>query len=192
MTSNEFEKLLRLLDADRERAGEKYEDFRRRLVRFFAWNDCYPEEDLADIVFDRVAHKPDAYRVNNIDGFIWGVANNVKREFYKRRHPLNIEDLPPDQAPQTGHLELLMIDEAERRRQRHCLQECIQKLVDSDRDLFLEYEYYAQTSRKVEIMAESLNLTPGALRVKAHRIKRRVEVCVMDCLHGPRKTQVTQ
>lgn len=37
LTANAFTKLLNRLDADRERAGEEYEDLRLTLVRFFEW-----------------------------------------------------------------------------------------------------------------------------------------------------------
>src|SRR5436190_23148632 len=81
--SEGFERLLQHLDGNRERAGEKYEDIRRKLVRFFAWNDCFPEEDLADMTFDRVTSKLASGRIHNIVAFIWGVAKNIKREFHK-------------------------------------------------------------------------------------------------------------
>jgi hypothetical protein len=40
LTAEAFEKLIDCLDADRENAGEKYEDLRRALVRYIASN--YP------------------------------------------------------------------------------------------------------------------------------------------------------
>ena len=53
LQSEQFEKLLQHFDEDRERAGDKYEDIRRKLMRYFAWNDCFPEEELADRTFDQ-------------------------------------------------------------------------------------------------------------------------------------------
>jgi DNA-directed RNA polymerase specialized sigma24 family protein len=191
LTNDGFERLIRLLDDDRECAGEKYEDIRRQMVRYFAMNDCFPEEDLADKVFDRVVQRLETCQVDNIRGFIFGVAKNVKRECYRRPRTVNIDDLPPGQSPRTEHAELKIIGEAEQQRLEQCLEKCIQKLSVSDRDLFLEYEYYAQVTRKVERLAERLNLTLGALRTKAHRIKHRVELCVRECFHGPRPAKVT-
>ena len=40
MTPEEFEALLAQLDPDRERAGERYETIRRKLVRLFEWRGC--------------------------------------------------------------------------------------------------------------------------------------------------------
>lgn len=179
-----FERLLRHLDENREQAGEKYEEIRRKLARYFAWNDCFPEEDYADMTFDRVAAKLVIERIHNIVAFIWAVAKNIKRECHKRSRPISIEDLPPDKVPQTGHPEPIILESTEGERRRHCLQTCIQKLSESERELFLEYEYYAAKARKMDILAARLALTVSALRTRAHRIRRRIEVCTLRCLQG--------
>ena len=45
LTADIFAKLLARLDPDRERAGERYEDLRRTLTRFFEWRNApFPEE----------------------------------------------------------------------------------------------------------------------------------------------------
>jgi len=183
-SSEQFERLLRHLDDDRERAGEKYEDIRRKLARFFAWNDCFPEEDFADLTFDRVASRLATKHIHNIVAFIWGVAKNIKRECHKRPQPINLEDLPADKIPQTGHPEPMIIENTEEQRRQQCLQTCIQKLSDSERELFLEYEYYAAKGKKMNGLAARMGLTVGALRTRAHRIRRRVEVCTLRCLQG--------
>jgi DNA-directed RNA polymerase specialized sigma24 family protein len=187
LTSEDFDKLLGILDADRECAGEKYEDFRRKLARYFMWNDCFPAEDLTDTVFDRVALRLRNCQVRDIGGFIFGVARNVKREFHKRPPTVSIEELPVCGQLQSEHLELRIIDDAEKCRRRACLRQCVMGLRVKDRELFLEYEYYGQRTLEIDMMAQRLNLTIGALRTKAHRIKRRVEACVLECFHHPRK-----
>lgn len=184
MLSDEFERLLFQLDDDRERAGEKYEDIRRRLVRFFTWNDCFPEEDLADMTFDRVASKLPSESIHSIEAFIWGVAKNVRREFYKRPQPMNIDELPPDRAPRTKSPEAIVIEFTEEQRLQRCLQECIQKLSDPERELFIEYEHYAAKAQKMESLAAQLELTVSALRTRAHRIRHRVEACTSKCVKG--------
>ena len=40
LTAEGFEALLAMLHPDRETAGERYEDIRRRLVRLFEWRGC--------------------------------------------------------------------------------------------------------------------------------------------------------
>ena len=45
LTEQTLAKLLDVLDADRDLAGERYEDLRRTLVRFFEWRGApFPEE----------------------------------------------------------------------------------------------------------------------------------------------------
>ena len=54
-----FQRLLARLDADPARAGERYEDLRRTLVRFFEWRGAPFPDDHADETFDRVARRLD-------------------------------------------------------------------------------------------------------------------------------------
>ena len=49
-----FEQLLSVLDADRDRAGERYEVIRRKLLKFFEWRGCQRPDELADQTIDRV------------------------------------------------------------------------------------------------------------------------------------------
>jgi DNA-directed RNA polymerase specialized sigma24 family protein len=178
---SQFESLLRRLDADRDHAGQKYEDLRRRLIRFFGWNDCFPEEDLADETFDRVALKVASEEIHDILRFTWGVARNVAREFHKRIPTVDIGDLPPHKSPHTGNTELMIINAAVRRRRLQCLHQCMQGLSAGERELFLEYEYYTDRPQNTAKLAARLELTVGALQTKAHRIKHRVEMCARKC-----------
>src|SRR5919198_4623480 len=55
LTQEAFDYLLAWLDADRERAGEKYERIRRRLIMIFPCRRCPDAEELADETINRVA-----------------------------------------------------------------------------------------------------------------------------------------
>ena len=123
-------------------------------------------------------------RIHDIVAFTWGVAKNIKREFYKRQPPINIEDLPSDKIPHTGHPEVAIIENTEEQRRQHCLQACIQKLTSFDRELFLQYEYYAARAERMHDLAARLKITKAALRTRAHRIRHRIEVCTTRCLEG--------
>jgi DNA-directed RNA polymerase specialized sigma24 family protein len=181
LTAALFEGLLRRFDPDRERAGEKYENLRTRLIKFFLWNECFPEEDLADETLDRVARKIALVEVHDVGAFLWGVAKNVAREA-ARRPPMNVlDDLPLSRQPHTGHAELPIIDRAENERRLECLHQCIQKLPASDRELFLEYEYFRGKGEKTQALASRLELTISALQSKAHRLKNKVEKCTLRC-----------
>src|SRR5262245_29074518 len=52
-----FERLLYWLGPDPHSAGRKYESIRARLIVMFRARRCVFAEDLADITFERVAHK---------------------------------------------------------------------------------------------------------------------------------------
>ena len=57
LNSRTFAQLLDCLDADRERAGEKYEALRRTLIRFFVWRGAPFPEEHTDETFNRLARK---------------------------------------------------------------------------------------------------------------------------------------
>src|SRR5579863_7710552 len=80
----QLESLLRLFDQDRDWAGEKYELLRRKLIKFFEWNSCFPSEDLADETFNRLGQKIGKEEIRDVVGFAWGIAKNVRREARKK------------------------------------------------------------------------------------------------------------
>lgn len=179
--SAEFEGLLQRLDPDRECAGEKYEDVRRKLLRFFRWNDCFPGEDLADQTFDRVSRKLGSEQIDDVVSFLWGVAKNIVREFHKRPATINLEALPLDQEPHTGHAELWIIERRVRQRRLQCLRKCVQQMTEHNRELFLSYEYYSCKGSNTLELAQRLGLSVSALQTKAHRLKHKLERCTRKC-----------
>src|SRR3989442_16018156 len=75
LTADAFTKLLDRLGADRQRAGEKYEDLRRTLIRFFEWRGAPFPEEHADESFNRVARKlGEGLEIKNIGGYCYQVA----------------------------------------------------------------------------------------------------------------------
>src|SRR5690242_15807691 len=93
LTAEAFSKFLARLDADRERAGEKYEDLRRTLIKFFEWRGAPFPGEQADETFNRVARKLDeGVEVKNFGGYCYEVARRVCLEVRKgndsRRDPL--------------------------------------------------------------------------------------------------------
>src|ERR1700712_2383587 len=87
MTPAEFEALLGQLDTDRERAGERYETIRRKLVRLFEWRGCVMPEDLADETMNRVARRlGEGVELRSSDpyGYFCGVAHLVFKESLRR------------------------------------------------------------------------------------------------------------
>src|SRR5436305_9402910 len=94
LTGEAFSKLLARLDADRERAGEKYEDLRHTLIKFFEWRGAPSPEDHADETLNRIARKLDeGVEIKSVGGYCREVARLVLLEVWKgsdrRREPLD-------------------------------------------------------------------------------------------------------
>jgi hypothetical protein len=78
-----FEKLLAWLDADRNRAGERYESLRKKLILFFKRRNI-PAEEYADKVFDRIADMLEKGKViptENREHYCLSVAVYLAKEF---------------------------------------------------------------------------------------------------------------
>ena len=173
LTQESFDALLVWLDPDRELAGQKYESIRLRLIKIFACRGCYEPEDLADETINRVTNK-----LNDLEDFVgeraryfYGVANKVHME-YLRRKP------PPLQPPP-------MYDSEEIEKEYNCLDRCMQTLTADNRNLVLQY-YQDEKKAKIEHrkrLADQFGIALNALRIRAHRIRATLQVCVQKCVH---------
>src|SRR5256885_697903 len=84
LTSETLTKLLASLGAERERAGERYEELRRTLMRFFQWRGAPFPEEQTDEVFNRVARKLSAgVEIKNVGSYCYEVARLVCLEALK-------------------------------------------------------------------------------------------------------------
>ena len=166
--------MLAWLDVDPGRAGEKYEVIRRRLITIFLNRRCDEAEDLADETINRVAGKVAVLRdtyVGEPTLYFYGVAKRVFMEHLRRcsRRPKP----PPPEPPRTEmepHLK--------------CLDECLEKLNPENRQLILSY-YEGQKQAKItshKEMGAVLRVNAGALRARVHRIRGKLEKCVLECL----------
>ena len=168
-----FDAFLRWLDPDREKAGRKYEEIRNRLIKVFVCRGCYCPEDLADETINRVISKIDTV-TRGYSGdpgrYCGGVARHVFHE-YARRKPVTALVLAPD-PPEAREQELA------------CLDECLDRVSDSDRMVILRY-YEGEKSGRIRNrneLARELGKDPNALRIKVCRIRSLLEECVGDCL----------
>ena len=176
-----FEALLARLDPDPERAGERYEDIRLRLMKFFQWRQAASPEDLADETIDRVGQRlrdDGTIQPQNWPAYVHGFARNVLREHWKEqgRH-----------RPQALHFAAEPAREGESRERRlECLDRCLAALPEESRALILAY-YQLQRGAQIEHrkrVAEAHGIPLNALRLRVHRIRGRLEVCVRGCLAG--------
>lgn len=182
LTAEAFGKLLLFLDSDHDRAGEKYEDLRRTLIRFFEWRGAPFPEEHADEAFDRVARKLGAgVEIKNVGGYCYEVARVVYLEttkgFHSKKEPLS-----------SIEFELAAADKAEENAEKEarlaCLEGCLQTLPQDNAELILAYYRYAEGG-KIEgrkTLAKRFGLRRDALANRAQRVRDKLQECVSGCV----------
>lgn len=173
LSQDSFDALLDWLAPERERAGQRYEEIRTRLIKIFTCRGCCESEDLADETINRVIK-----RLHEIQGefkgdqakYFYGVANKVHLE-YLRRKQIELVTAP---IVDTNRIEL----------EFQCLDQCLNQLSAENRNLVLQYY---QLERKARIdqrkaLAKELGIKLNALRIRAHRIRAMLQECVQNCL----------
>jgi RNA polymerase sigma factor (sigma-70 family) len=178
LTQQAFDRLLAGFDSDRERAGEKYENLRCKLVKFFEWRACAVAAlDLADETINRVARRIDEGEiVRNLSNYAYGVARMI---YLERMKELKREETARDSFPTEATVEETLDTE-----RRDCFEACMKKLSDESRELIVAY-YREQQRAKITLrkeLAERLDIPLNALRIRAHRIRTKLEDCVVNCL----------
>ncbi len=172
--------LLRSLDPDPEKAAEMLEEIRRRLIRFFEWRGSPRPEDLVDVTIDRVAYQLERDLVFHSDPYAYfcGVARlvsleDVRREARENRARTlqpwssggNPGDPEDDPDPRLDHL-------------RHCLA----TLTAEQRELVLRYHQGEQRIQNRKRLCQEHNIEMNALRIRVHRIRRKIETCIQGRL----------
>ena len=183
LTGEAFSKLLARLDPDGERAGEKYEDLRRTLIKFFEWRGALFPEEQTDETFNRVARKLDeGIEIKNIGGYCYEVARLVCLEALKgsdrKRDPLET-NYPDAASADAADLAL------ERERLLDCLEQCLNRLPTESRALIVEY-YQDEKRDRIErrkALADALGLRREALANRAQRLRDKLEQCVRRCFN---------
>jgi DNA-directed RNA polymerase specialized sigma24 family protein len=186
-TPEEFEKLLAWLDCDRDVAGKKYETIRSRLIRIFISRGCVEADRLADEVMNRVAVRIDKL-VETYEGdparCLQGFADKVYLEYLRdQKRRSEVDTIPQPIFPDEREREELEL--AEREQEDECLTRCMGELSWANSELFRRYfegEKSARINARKKLAAE-FRLTANALRIKAHRIRRRLRQCLEACLN---------
>jgi DNA-directed RNA polymerase specialized sigma24 family protein len=183
LTPEAFAKFLAILSPDLEFAGEKYEELRRQLVKFFEWRGSVFADQLADETLNRVIWKIDEGEEieKNILALCLGVGRFILMEH--QRHPdsrrVEIEELsilaaPPVRRKEDEDLRLIS------------LQECLSRLSDEDRDLITEY-YQEDKQAKIDsrkALAARLGISTNTLFSRARRIRNKLEHSIAICIDG--------
>jgi len=181
VTAEAFGRLLEVLDPDRDRAADKYEELRRLLIRYFEWRGAPFPEDQADETFDRVSRKlGPGLQIANIGGYCYEVARLVCLEALKGRDSkfVSIDTIAPPAivAP--------VVEPTGAAARLACLERCLGALPQESRGLILEY--YRDDGRvridRRKAMAASLGVGRETLANRAQRVRDRLERCVSECL----------
>lgn len=178
LTQAAFDGFLATLDNDRDRAGEKYEHIRLKLLKYFQWSGSDVPDIDADETINRVMRKIcEGENVYNLPGYIYGVAKLVHAESLKQRNRRRAFD-------EDSFIELSASNELMVENYPECMERCLRSLSDEDREVITEYYRYKKTE-KINCrkqLAAKLGISLNTLRVKMHRQRINLEACVQKCL----------
>lgn len=175
-----FDKLLFWLDPDRDKAAQKYERIRLRLIKILAAKGRFDAEDLADATVNVVESKID-WLLENYEGdpalYFYGVAKNVYRDILKEDEKKRRR--PPPPPPDKTEIE------------RHCifLEECLRELPEKERSGARRYHEGDKQDRikNRRLLAEEWGITLNALRIKMWHIHVRLRKCMHRLLQESRE-----
>jgi len=179
LTQEAFDKLLTSFGEDRESAAEKYLEVRSNLVRFFEWRGCPFPEDHADETINRVAKRlAEGEAISNPSGYCVGVARMLLLEINKER-------AREQQAlGEMASSQVTYSDASESEGNIECLRSCLQNLPADSRELIIEY-YQGEKGAKIKNrkrLVERLGIPVNTLRMRALRLREKIQACVEDCL----------
>jgi len=181
LTQDAFDRLLIALGGNRDSGGEKYLEIRTNLTRFFEWRGCSFPEDHADETFNRIAKKLDeGEQILNPAGYAMGVARLLLLEILKSRQR---EQSALNEIGTAGET-FVAADDGEDR--LDCLRNCLQTLSSDNRELILQY-YQGEKSEKIrnrKALLDRLGIPVNTLRMRALRLRERLQGCVEQCLSG--------
>jgi DNA-directed RNA polymerase specialized sigma24 family protein len=167
-----------------ERLGQgdarEYEILRRKLVAFLDLRGAARPEVAADETLDRVARKlQEGVAIESLRAYVFGVARRVLLESERRERRERIAQ----EAWVLLHHEPEAPDE-ETRARLECLEKCLRSLSTENRAIIEAYHGSAGGSLRGGrvALAARLNLSVGALRTRAHRIRNELGACARRCL----------
>ncbi len=185
ISPEDLQGLLNRLDPDPSIAAERYELLRLKLVRCVVWKGC-PEiyaDALADTTLDRIAKKiGDGEVIENLNAYAGEVLKYVSLEQSRRMKERPAGDDIPEIAVEP---DLSFLDEPDVR--LNCLRRCMNEVVPENDDRALIIGYYDADAGKKnkdqrKELAERFGLTMNTLKVKACRLRARLETCINNCV----------
>lgn len=185
LTAVGFEKLLQRLDENSSQAAEKYEELRRRLIKFYVWRGCPDSnaDELADETINRVAAKlADGMKIESLHAFACEISRYIWLEHTRKRK----EDAYGDKLPEKT-IQPEIAEEPDKR--LNCLEKCLAEIATDkkDRELIIGYYQHGEGEKQKsarKTLAEKFGLKMNALKVRACRLRFKLERCIRDCATG--------
>ena len=186
LISNEqsFRQLLSFLDPDAERAGARYERLREKLIRSFERRRCWQADLVADRTFRRVE---ELLQRKNFDGpnegrngFVMEVGRRVLSEWWDENKGQAPPAAPPIESPSDSK------NSWQLQIQIQIYDLCKSRLPDGDRT-FLEHYFRRLSQGEGNLkdmrrdMAARQGISLGALRVRIHTIRAKLEASCLCC-----------
>jgi DNA-directed RNA polymerase specialized sigma24 family protein len=180
LTQEAFDKLLLAFGDDRDDGGKKYLEIRSKLTRFFEWRGCPFPEDHADETINRIAKRvAEGEQIQNPSGYAMGVARLLVLEIMKgrQREQVALNEITTTATELSG-------DSNDGEERIGCLRTCLNGLSTENRLLITEY-YEGEKGDKIQNrkkLVEKLGIPVNTLRMRALRLRDRLQICVEDCL----------
>lgn len=177
VNQNNFETLLSWLAPDREIAGQKYEAIRTRLIKIFYARGCCQAEEMADKTIEIVTSKVHSL-CQSYEGdpalYFYAVAKKVFLDFSRQPKVAELPDTLIEKATESEKIEA----------DYECLEKCLQHLTLDQHEFIINY-YQNDKQAKLEQrkkMEQDLIISNQLLRIRAFRIRKRLQKCVLRCL----------
>jgi len=183
LTAEGLEKLLQRLDENPSQAAEKYEELRRRLIKFYVWRGCADAnaDELADETINRVAAKlADSIEIESLYAFSCEISRYVWLEFSRNRK----EDAYGDKMPEKTVQPEIAKEPDERLK---CLEKCLAEITTDkkERELLIGYYQHSEGEKQKsarKTLSEKFGLKMNALKVRVCRLRFKLEKCIRDCV----------
>jgi DNA-directed RNA polymerase specialized sigma subunit len=174
-TPEEFEKLLLWLDPDRDQAARKLLLIQARMTKILISRGCVDAEMVSDEVTNRIAVRIDKVKESYPEqtrcfiGFLDKVYQEYIRDYWKEH---GVEPPPPPRSSE-------VLEQEDR-----CLKKCLAQLPSKERNIVERYFGDDGPKRREERkkLIIELNMTPNALRIQAHRLRKKTLKCLRGCL----------
>jgi RNA polymerase sigma factor (sigma-70 family) len=153
-----------------------YEGLREKLIFFLGTKGCHDPEEFADMTLMRVIEQIYAGKpIGDLRHYPFGVARNILKEKYRHEKKVKLESIDEEKHQFAVKSSADESDADRRERRWRYFEECLTRLTEEERAIFLEY--YECKGEDRQKMAKRLNITRSALTVRIFHLKRRLEKC---------------